>query len=384
MTARRTEAVRARARDALEGAARRLPAENAALGDLLEAAGRLALLEPGAAGPLVPPAVTARAREALRDGLGVDLVDAPSLGTLAFDVLAALDARTEDDDVLTDDARHLAAIGEALAARDRVELQRLGAEAVVGAPVPPDETLAAELDAFEALLRPELWRLTVTNAGRGDAVGWVPATARRRFWWRFEGVDIDPRAADALAGVASLVARFPEARAELEALVDAEAHLTRRSVEAEATADEHVAGAGDDTREAPPAGGAPVTSLWDWVAKKRAAHAEAADATDDRAPVAVAASGEAEELGLLERDDVELSFLPPATLVVDVVEDRVPGVLPVLVLPDGTTRELQPVEGALERFAVTLAPEDLQRAGTSLRVTLRTGSLTLNLPPEEG
>jgi len=155
---------------------------------VLEGAGRLVLL-----GERVPEL-----------DVEIDL----GVGDLEEDAYAALEALERCD---------IEALRRAFAARDAVELRRIGAEAILGGspPLTLEEEIA--LVAFDEALRPHLWRLTALNEWRALEVAWMNA-GRARFWWWSEASDVDPSAVDHLGAVAELIARFPEAEARLRRL----------------------------------------------------------------------------------------------------------------------------------------------------------------------
>jgi len=387
------------ARKELLGALSDMRDQRSGLMKLLESIGRLELLEPGRAPSLVTRDVLAQLVDTLGAPVTAETLSSVGLEGLAVEVLAALDAREDavptrpdlDSDAEDRDPGDLEPLERALEARDRVELALLGAEAMVGSgALRLDDELAAELDAFESLLRPELWRLTVTNEDRARPLAFVPPPLRDRFWWRFDGVDVDPRAADALPAVASLVARYPEARDELERLIDAERiwRSAEPTVEAVPPVQAPVA--------APqPADQGRVTSLADWVARKTRRGSPAAppergtggrgvgEAGDDEPALALAAAPPDAELPLLERPEVELSFRAPGELLVDVIADRDAGRAPSLRQEDGRVTDLVPVPDTLERFSIMLDRPLLDAAGVVLRVPLVGGMLEIRLPPEE-
>jgi len=127
----------------------------------------------------------------------------------------------------------------AFGARDRAELLRLGASTALGDGTPLSDQDELAIEIFDALLSPEVHRLVPFNHVRGELEQEIAPRHRRRFWWRFEGVGLDPAAWDALASVAALVARFDAARQRFEALVavervlkgDAAAKAALRSLE---------------------------------------------------------------------------------------------------------------------------------------------------------
>ena len=60
---------------------------------------------------------------------------------------------------------------------------------------------------------------------RARALGTITPSMRSRFWWWSRVADLDPLALEQLPSVAALVARFPSARRELEALTAVQQRL---------------------------------------------------------------------------------------------------------------------------------------------------------------
>ena len=58
-----------------------------------------------------------------------------------------------------------------------------------------------------------------------EALRWVAPRERDRLWWYSRGVELGADALDALSTAAELVCRFPEARVELDRLVEVELGL---------------------------------------------------------------------------------------------------------------------------------------------------------------
>ncbi len=335
---------------ALEGAAGGAAGEGPAFDELFEAAGRLVALGAPelAAGAL-------RGRDDLRapaaQALGRDEA-ADELEDAAIALREALAAGDEGEG---------AGVGVALAAfagRDRAEFRLLGAALALGRDPERFEAGAAGRLEFEALVRPELWRLCAFNDARRAALAAVTPALRARFWWWHEGAEIDPGAAAALPAVAALVAAFPAARARLEALVRARE-------------------AWGSSRAARAASPRPMYTLRDWVERRDAGGPGLAEA-----PALAAAA--ADETLLVDEADYQISWAPPDELVVDLVADRAPGELPALRLAEGPTWRAVAVEGAEERFAFSLPPGALDEARASLTLPLARGPIEVALPPPRG
>jgi hypothetical protein len=256
----------------------------------------------------------------------IDVAIELGIGELEEDAYAALDALAQRD---------IEALRRSFAARDAVELRRIGAEAILGhAPaLTMDEEV--ELVAFEEALRPHLWRLTALNEWRSLEVSWMTA-GRDRFWWWSEGSEIDPTAIDHLDAVAELVAHFPEAELRLKQLAATELLMRQRPN---------------------------VVELRAWIRAR---------------PLALAASTGAREQVLLEHPSFTLSLLPPDVLLVDLLEAGGP---PRLMI-GGATIESTPVPDAIERYRFELdaLPERAVRA--ELVLSLSSGEVRVLLPPD--
>ncbi|MCU0681434.1 MAG: hypothetical protein MUF34_04095 [Polyangiaceae bacterium] len=362
----------AQARAALEAALVR--ARAGALDDaLFEAAGRLVAL---GVGPLATEALAVLAgRGELAAAASQALESDETEGELEDAALALREALQAREDAAVEvvsldaipaveagaaaaEAAFSVAVRDALAARDRAEFRLLGAALVLG--IDPDRVeagVASRLE-FEALVRPELWRLCALNPLRRAAALAVTPALRARFWWWHQGCAIAPGAAAALPAVAALLASFPGARAQLEALV---------------RADQAWAAAGAAARPAP----RPVYTLRDWV-EGRARGASAEAKASEALPMAAAP---ADERFLLDGTELQLSWSPPAGLIVDLLADRAPGEVPTLLLADGSILRAVEVEGAEERYAFTLPERAFDEARARLIVPLASGLFDLSLPP---
>ena len=145
----------------------------------------------------------------------------------------------------------------------------------------------------------------------------------------------------ALSEAAALVARLPAARARFESLVKAETTWTSRLPRTN------------------------VRTLRAWLSR--------ADAQE----VALAASPNDERL-VLATPDVEVSFVAPSRLVVDLLADRRPGVFPELRSASGVVAG-EMVTGAEERFAFELPDALLDEPQALLVVPLARGDLEVVL-----
>lgn len=119
-----------------------------------------------------------------------------------------------------------AKVRSALNLRDRVEILLAGAETLLGENLPGlSIEQRVSLEHFEQLVRPQLWRLIPLGHFRAEAVAWIEPHQRARFWWWSQGADVSPEGLDHLAGAALVLARFPEARKALDAMVEAQLRL---------------------------------------------------------------------------------------------------------------------------------------------------------------
>lgn len=264
------------------------------------------------------------------------------IGPSGRDAITLLLAREETRDALEDDAVRvrelLEADGEAeaivglLDTRARAEYELLGAAFLVGTPIDPGSCLA-----FDAIVRPWVWRLTEANVPRRARLANVTPRLHERFWWWSEGVGIDAQAVSAMSAAAQLVARFPNARKRFDGLVRAEeTWLARRP--------------------------AVVRTLRRWLAPSE--------------DLSLAAAGH-DERTVLTTKDVELSFVAPDRLIIDLLADRRGAEVPSL-----GAFFAAPVANTNERFVVALREEDLDGTRLVLTLPLATGDVTLVLPPE--
>ncbi|HEU4407050.1 MAG TPA: hypothetical protein VFS43_17410 [Polyangiaceae bacterium] len=335
--------------------------EGASDDDIFVAAGRLVAL---GARAIAAEALAGRAalrpaaeRALARDDAEGELEDA------AITLRSRLDALDEGAE-----AGGLAAdVAAALARRDRAELRLLGAALALG--VDPDrvEAGAAGRLEFEALVRPELFRLCAFNPARREALAALAPALRARFWWHYEGADLDPGAAAALPAVAALVASFPAAGERFASLVRARRAWASSPGRGEPGASSAPA--------RPPAG--PPYTLRDWV-ERRAWRGGPGAPASERLPLAAAPD---DEVVLIDETDYQISWGPPAALIVDLVADRRPGARPTLRLGDGSIVQADEVEGAVERFAFSLPARALDETSAWLTLPLARGPLGLELPP---
>lgn len=229
-----------------------------------------------------------------------------------------------------------------LAARDAVELRRIAASALLGQEPELDLDEEATLYGFEEALRPALWRLTALNDWRSAQVEWMVPELRPRFWWWSEATDLSPQGALEIEAVAALVARFPEAGRHLEKLTATHLLLASRD-EAE------------------------VVELRRWITGRTEAPS-----------LTLAASSGPRERVLLEHRAFTLSFLPPDSLLIDLLEPCGPN-RPRLTAA-GRTLEADAVPGALERYRFDLEAIAPDATEALLEIDLTSGRVSVTLP----
>lgn len=229
--------------------------------------------------------------------------------------------------------------------RDRAELVRLALEALET----PIEDFDEALTAFDDLLDDRLWLLVAFNDDRQLA----PDDPHRAHWWWQRGAHLSPSSALELFAVAELVETFPAAAAAF----DRTRALVRNA--ARTVAKKSATDPADSVEKT-----ATVVSLREWAARR-------SGATGLRLAAAT-------ETPLWRSDDVELSFVAPDLLVVDLIADRRRDALPHLEL--GAERVVATaVEGAIERFTLRLSED----ARGTLVLPLVRGDLRISLPLDD-
>lgn len=320
----------------------RSPAEVLAL---LEAAGRQ--MARGEAVDLVPVA-PADIAAALR----TESFDLSVLEQAAVRVVSLSGADLDD---VGDDASET--LREALAPCDAVMHVLLAAERMTGRP----PALSAEQEGFvvelEELVRPCLHRLTAWNELRGEMASAIVPGLRARFWWWCEGAGIAPSAATSLAVVAELVARFPAAQRELDALVGAARAMRAAAPVARAAA--------------------PVTTLAEWAKRKR----HGADAATGELRVA-AASGE-QRIDVARAADYDVMWRHPASVVVDVHVEPPAGTTPSVRTASGRVLAMVLVPRTIHRYVIELDDEALGEERIVVVVPLASGDVEIVVPPRE-
>lgn len=202
---------------------REMEEATARMGDLLEAVGTAVLLGCG---------------DVARDRLG-DLVESPVVRTLVAAAVSRLiqECLTRVLSGLMNDMYDLDTaeewekpvieerIVEALTERDRVELALEGSRLVCGRePELGDDALAA-LASFDEVLKAELWRTIPLGDRRAAQCAWAAPEFRERLWWWYLGCDLPHTALDDMQTAARVIHLFPEAREELERMLQAEKDL---------------------------------------------------------------------------------------------------------------------------------------------------------------
>lgn len=185
----------------------------------LEAAGTLSLM--GLAGEVDAYAEPRRERLATEVATALEELDPASLDEAASTLLTrAPDLELdEDEDALAELEEELV---EALSARDRAELVLEGARRVLAREPELSVELEASILGFDEALRPELYRLLPLGSRRAAMAAWAEPSQRSRLWWWHRGAGLPHTALRDLGTAAWVIRVFPEARAELERLVEAD------------------------------------------------------------------------------------------------------------------------------------------------------------------
>ncbi len=192
------------------------PADPELLAEVFEAIGRL--LAAGASADELHARGTWSVDRALVDAALDREPIADALESEAFSLLEALHLEPHDSEATPDPAMLLSRF----TVRDQAELELLGAAFVADcAPAAVAAGASARL-GFDLAVRPHAFKLIAHNVERAERSSWIHPQHRPRFWWWFEGLSLDPRAASAMSAVASLVARSADAREHFQRLVRAE------------------------------------------------------------------------------------------------------------------------------------------------------------------
>lgn len=165
-------------------------------------------------GSSAAPALAARAVSRL-----IDEKLSPTLSGLMNDMYELVTAEDGDREVLEE------RIVDALAERDRVELAMEGARLLCGCEPELDDDSSAALASFDDVLRGELWRTLPLGDRRVACCAWAAPNYRERLWWWFLGCDLPHTALQDMQTAARVIHLFPEAREELERMLQAEQDL---------------------------------------------------------------------------------------------------------------------------------------------------------------
>ena len=329
-------------------------ADVSVLFEALDAAGTLALLGHGKrALELVARADARQLQRAVNDALGG--MDLDELDQAVVTLLT----RTGDLDTCdeADRLEVLEAVREVLSTRDRLDRVLRGAQLILGRPAPLNVDQRGCLEHFDTVVRSELWRTVPLNDSRSAAIAWVEPRQRKALWWWAHGADVPTDALDSLADAALLIQRFPEARAELERLIEGE-QLVQRATRSN------------------------VIDLASWVARRRSALRRQEAAFDQDEPLrAAAADSRDEEIPLYEDRNLDVSFVFPDRLFLDVKADRKEGVPP-RVSAGARDLEVTPVPKTVERFVAALDDRALAEPKLFISLGLVNGAVQVVLPGE--
>lgn len=146
------------------------------------------------------------------------------------DLSSALEAEPPEDGL--GDGGWAALAQSVLEERHRIELVLRGLSLVGFSRVAVGDERFSELELADRELSGQLWRLTALNEHRERQLEAVAPELREALWWYSRGAHLPSGAVTHLAAVASVVACFPEAGAELEALREAEGVLLAAGSEA--------------------------------------------------------------------------------------------------------------------------------------------------------
>ncbi len=108
---------------------------------------------------------------------------------------------------------------DALAARDRVELVLEGARVALGREPGLTLDLQVSLESFEQIVSPILWQTLPLGPRRAAKAYWCTPEMRPRLWWWHRGADLPYNALEQLETAALVIQAFPEAREELEQMI---------------------------------------------------------------------------------------------------------------------------------------------------------------------
>lgn len=262
-------------------------------------------------------------------------------------------------------------IVDALAVRDRLELVLEGARLLCDHCPDLDEDTQADLASFDEVLRAELWRTLPLGDRRAARCAWAAPEYRGRLWWWSRGCDLPHTALQDMQTAARVIHLFPEAREELERMLQAEQDL------------DSLCAAGEDR------GRGKVISLRDHVLRKL--RSTSPPATDARRVLATAepcgfnglAAASYEERPLYQTDELTVST-DGERLIVDIESpaEPAPDSSPVLeatgYAPLEATRAQEPA-----RFEFSLSSPHFSAPKAWLVVRLATAQRRIRLPFDE-
>jgi len=197
------------------------PANSEVALDVLQAVGTLAFLEEDAAAHCAitnvgidPKAIVTVALEAL---------DHSELDRAAIEIpLLADDLRVAEDNERPAVEEQLL---DAISVRDRFALILEGARCLLGHVPELSVELESSIASFDEVVGAELWRVLPLGERRAARCAWASPAKRRALWWWHKGSHLPWTALDDMSTVAELLYLFPQARAELEALITATKQL---------------------------------------------------------------------------------------------------------------------------------------------------------------
>ncbi len=249
---------------------------------------------------------------------------------------------------------------KACCTRDRFEFILEGARVLLGTAPQLSLDVETAVLTFDGLVESELWRLLPLGPKRAEKVRWVCPEKRSRLWWWQRGSDLPGAALDNLGTAARLIHLFPEARAELERLVQAEKQLEQMTSPAEHNPE--------------------VVSLAEYLAAR---YKSALPADTARLPIA-AADQDAERL-LFEGEQISLSMNKDHLLVdyedADLLSEK--GLEQAVTLKASGYLELVAKATVRGRYELPLDAQQLNAKEASLHVILKKGKLVINLPLPE-
>lgn len=307
--------------------------ESADTADLLEALGMLRVTH---------------SPQAARDALGssdisarvTSFFEAEDFGSLTQAASSAMDVAMQLADADEEERATLCEqLRDAFGQRDRAQLVLEGTIQALRCPAELTIEQEANLEAFELLVRPQLFRLIPAVHFRDENVAWIAPPFRSRFWWWSEGLEIPAEGLDHLSTAAQVLARFPDARARLDELVAAEERLCAELLKS--------------------TGGAEVVSLRELIEARKNKDADRMQAAAYTGPFGLMMVYDTAEVSWTERDE----------MVVDIVAERESTQPPTLKLhPRGTTVTGKRDDEEGDRWFFEVHGLDLDSTSLTLRV----------------